>query len=145
MDVVAVAHLQTRGRRDYVIPLLSLLIEHDDAALLDRDPARCAGDDIFGRGHRECLFAFLSLRLRQRSEDRSRLHFLAVLHDRLRALRQRMLLRVYLDACDLHAPYVAIAADLNVAIDLRDLRRALRHARLEQLLDTRKTGRDVEA
>ena len=46
---------------------------------------------------------------------------------------------------DLDLGAAVAADDLDHAVDVADLGLALRHAGLEQLLDARQTGRDVEA
>ena len=51
---------------------------------------------------------------------------------------------VVLRAGDAHLALLALPHDVDHAVDLGDLRLALRHARLEQLLDAGKTAGDVE-
>ena len=144
VNVVAVLRPQAVGRWDRVLPLLAFLEDDRQLALLDGHLPGGTCDQIRRDLDRLDFCALLRLRLLGPREQRTRLDLLAVLHEDLGLLRQLVLVAVLLDVDDAHSTLVAVADDLDDAVDLGDDRRALRHARLEQLLDTRETRCDVQ-
>ena len=123
-------YLEARGGSDHIVALLALLVKDDDAALLDRHNTGCARDDLRSNEGRHAVASAL-LGLGSRSQDCAGLHLLAVLDEHLGTLGERELVAIHLDAGDFDASGVAVTADLNDAVDLRDLGGSLGHSRLE--------------
>ena len=124
-----------------VLALLPLLVEDRDAVLaVDGDAAGQTGDDLRPTGSVRLALPLRPARARQ---DGAGIDLLAFADQQLDALRQVVAVAVQLAGDDADAAGLAIAGDLNDAVDLGDDRLVLGHAGLEQLRDARQTGRDL--